>query len=91
MSTPNPALKAAAPELIAILQAIIQFNTNMGANPLMWVTNFPGASLQLQGAVLLQLPALATAEAGALQTIINTHLSTWEAQLQAAASGAAPA
>ncbi len=82
MSTPNPIEVAAAPSLIAALQAIEQFLADMGNNPLLWVANFPGAQLKLIGTIQLQLPSLATAEGGAIQTAINTQLTTWITQLQ---------
>jgi len=63
--------------LIAVIQAIETFITTMGPDPTQWAVKFPGASLALQGAVLLQLPTLATAEGGALQTAINTTLQGW--------------
>lgn len=83
MSTPNPALVAAAPALIAALQAVQQFNTDMGSNPAQWAANYPGASLKLLGTLQLQLPALASAEAGALQTEVNTKIGSAITSLQA--------
>jgi hypothetical protein len=83
MSTPNPVVAAAAPELISVIQAIQTFITTMGPDPIKWAVLFPGASLALQGAVLLQLPTLATAEGGALQTTINATLSGWITKLKA--------
>lgn len=85
MSTPNPILVAAAPSLITALQAIQQFNTDMGTNPAQWAANYPGASLKLIGTLQLQLPALATAEASALQTDINTKIGSAITALQALA------
>lgn len=81
MSTPNPILTAAAPELIAILKAIQAFNTTMGPDPTQWVVKFPGAQTVLIGTVLLEVPALATAEGAALQTSINSTLSGWITKL----------
>lgn len=81
MSTPNPILAAAAPELIAIIKAIEQFNASMGPDPTQWVVKFPGAQTVLVGTVLLQLPAIATAEGGALQTLLNTTLNGWISKL----------
>lgn len=86
MSTPNPALVAAAPSLVATLQAIQQFLTNMGTDPAQWVLKFPGASQVLIGTVQLQLPALAAAEATTMSNQINTQLNTWITQLQALTS-----
>lgn len=89
MSSPNPVLIAAAPSLIAALQALQQFETNMGPNPLLWAANYPGAKLALLGALALQLPQLATAEGGALETVINTTTSSWITKLQALSKPAA--
>jgi hypothetical protein len=83
MSTPNPALVAAAPALIAALQAIQQFSTNIGANPADWPAKVPGAFQVLLGTVQLQLPVLVTAEAGVLQTDVNTKVAGLISQLQA--------
>lgn len=91
MSTPNPALVAAAPSLIAVLSAIKQFNADMGPDPLKWALNFPGAQMKLLGTVNLQLPQLAVAEGGALQTLTNNQVDSWISQLQAAVAPSAAA
>lgn len=83
MSTPNPVLVAAAPSLIAVLQALKQFNVNIGADPTKWALTVPGAFTILVGTVQLQLPSVAAAEAGALQTDINTKIDSWIASLTA--------
>ena len=83
MSTPNPALQAAAPALMAMVQAVQQFIADMGQDPAKWLLNYPGAKLKLVGSIGLQLPQLATAEAGALETVINNQLSAWEQALAA--------
>lgn len=83
MSTSNPVLVAAAPALIVALQALQTFEADMGANPLAWVANYPGAKLKLLGALALQLPQIATAEGGALESLINTTTSGWITKLQA--------
>ena len=82
MSTPNPLATAAAPELIAVLQAIQTFNTNIGPDPTKWTLNLPGALTVLLGTVQLQVPALATAEVGAIQGEVNTKLAAWITSLQ---------
>lgn len=74
---------AAAPALISSLQALQAFETDMGANPLLWVANYPGAKLKLLGTLALQLPQIATAEGGALENVINTTTSSWITKLQA--------
>jgi hypothetical protein len=82
VSTPNPIVSAAAPELVAVLQAILQFNANMGADPTQWLLKYPGAVQVLLGTALLQVPALATAEAGAIQGKIDSTIGGWIAKLQ---------
>ena len=81
MSTPNPLVTAASPELIAVLKAILQFNANIGADPAQWPLKVPGAFTVLLGTVQLQLPALAAAEAGALQADVNSKVEGWIAKL----------
>lgn len=83
MSTENPVVAAATPALIAVLQAIKQFNVNIGIDPAKWVLTVPGALTILIGTVELQLPAVAVAEAGALQTDVNAKIDGWIASLQA--------
>jgi hypothetical protein len=83
MSTPNPILVAAAPSLIAVLNAIKAFNLNIGADPTKWALTVPGALTILVGTVQLQLPEVAQAEAGLLQTDVNTKIDGWIASLQA--------
>jgi len=83
MSTPNPVLVAAAPSLISALQALQQFETDMGTDPLQWAAKFPGAKLKLLGTLALQLPTIATAEGAALENVINTTTNSWIAKLQA--------
>lgn len=81
MSTPNP-LQAAAPVLIADVQAIKQFVASMGPDPSKWVLNYPGAKLILVGTILQGLPELAQAEGTALDTAIGSHLDAVLAKLQ---------
>ncbi len=81
MSTPNPVLSAAAPELIAMIKALQQFNADMGTNPALWGVNFPGAKLKETGAIMLQVPALATAEAGAGLTALDNVYAGWITKL----------
>ena len=83
MSTPNPVLVAAAPSLISALQALQQFEADMGPDPLQWVAKYPGAKLKLLGTLALQLPTIATAEGGALENVINSTTSAWITKLQA--------
>jgi len=83
MSTPNPFEQAAIPSAIAILQALQTFTTNMGADPTQWGVKFPGALQVLLGSVELQGPAVAGAEAAALQAAANSKIASWIAALQA--------
>jgi len=81
MSTPNPVLTAAAPELIAVIKALQAFNAAMGPDPAKWALNYPGAQLILTGTVLQQVPALAAAEGGAGMTALNTVYEGWITKL----------
>lgn len=83
MSTPNPALVAAAPSLIAAIQAIQQFENDIGPDPTKWVLTVEPAKLKLLGNLGLLVPGLEGAEVSALGTIINTTTSGWIAKLQA--------
>lgn len=87
MSTPNPIEVAAAPALIAVLQAVQQFVADMGSDPAKWALNFPGAQLKMMGAIQLQLPALAQAEGALAQSTINGVIAGWISKLQAGQAG----
>jgi len=82
MSAPNPVVTAATPSLIAVLQALQAFVTNLGTDPAQVAIKFPGASQILIGTVEMQFPALASSELGALQTDINTKIGGWITKLQ---------
>lgn len=88
MSAGNEALVAAAPVLDSWLAALQQFETDMGPNPIQWAANFPGAKLKLDGAVMLGLPQLATAEGGALQGIMNQQITALRGKLASAVAAA---
>jgi len=81
MSTPNPILTAAAPELIAVIKALQAFNAAMGPDPAKWALNFPGAQLILTGTILTQVPVLATAEGGAAITQLDNVYAGWITKL----------
>jgi hypothetical protein len=83
MSTPNPFVAAAAPSLIAILQALQSFLTNLGTDPAQVAVKFPGALQVFLGTVEMQLPAVAGAELGAVQTEANAKITALIAKLQA--------
>jgi hypothetical protein len=82
MSTPSPFVSAAAPELVIVLQALQQFLTNIGTDPTKFAVTFPGALQVFLGTAELQLPALAGAELGAVQTAANAKIASWIAKLQ---------
>jgi hypothetical protein len=84
MSTPNPILAAAAPSLIAVLEAVQAFNTNIGSDPTKWALTVPGALTVLLGTIQLQVPTLAASEAATLQGDVNAKLATWIAKLKTA-------
>lgn len=71
MSTPNPVLVAIAPQVIAILQALENFDNAMGPDPTKWPLNFAPAKLTLDGAVLLQLQNLAPSLGGLAVSGLN--------------------
>jgi len=83
MSTPNPILVAAAPAIIAALKAIEQFSVNIGTDPTQWAVKVPGAFQVLLGTIELQLPVVAAAEAGALQTDVTAKINALIAKLPA--------
>ena len=83
MSSPNPILVAAAPSLIAALQALQTFITNLGSDPLQVAVKFPGALQVLLGTIEMQLPGLASSEFGAVQTAANARIAALIASLEA--------
>jgi hypothetical protein len=83
MSTPNPQATAAQPIEIAVLEALLQFNANIGPDPTKWALTVPGAFTILLGTVQLQVPALAQSEAGAIQGEVNAKLTAAIAAIKA--------
>jgi hypothetical protein len=83
MSTPNPIEAAAAPSLIAVLQALQAFITNLGTDPALMAVKFPGALQVFLGTVEMQAPTVVSAEIGALQSAANTKIAAWITSLQA--------
>lgn len=77
-SMSNPA----APALIAALQALNQFIDNLGTDPAQVVVKFPGALSVLLGQLEMQLPAVASAELGSLQTSAKARIAALITQLQ---------
>ena len=88
MSVPatNVFVAAAAPSLIAVLQALQAFLANIGTDPTQVAIKFPGALQIFLGTVEMQLPAVATAELGAVQTEANAKIAALIAKLQTAAA-----
>ena len=85
MSTPNPVpsqiLAIAAPELRAVITALLAFNAAMGPDPLKWALNYPGAQLILTGTIMQQVPALGASFGGAGITALNNVLTGFLAKL----------
>lgn len=94
MSTPNPALVAAAPVLSNFINQLQTFFTTvLTGDPAQIAVRFDGASKILLGSIELQFPALATAEISVVQTDISAKLASWKASLSAiaaASSASAP-
>ena len=95
MSTPNPtaaapaaqpnaALVAVAPEIIAMLQALVTFDNSMGTDPSKWLWNFAPAKLILDGTLLKQLQLMEPALAGVAITEVNGLWASLIAKVQAA-------
>jgi hypothetical protein len=85
MSSPSPILAAAAPSLVAVLQALQAFITNLGTDPAQVAIKFPGALQVFLGTVEMQAPTVAAAEIEALQSAANSKISAWITSLQAKA------
>lgn len=83
MSNPNPLLAAAAPSLIAAIQAFNQFETDLGTDPAQWPLKLPAAKLKFLGTLGLQLQPLIGAEVIAGENVINATTASWIAKLQA--------
>ena len=74
---------AAAPSLIAALQAFNQFETDIGTDPLQWAVKVPAAKLKFLGTLGLQLQPLIGAEVVAGEGVINATTAGWITKLQA--------
>lgn len=83
-AAPNPFEEAAIPSAIAIIQALQTLNANMGTDPTQWAVKWPGALQVFLGSVELQGPALASSEASALSSAVNSKLASWLSTLQEA-------
>jgi hypothetical protein len=87
MTTPNPALVAAAPVLLNVISELQTFFTTvLTGDPTQIAMRFDGASKVLLGSIELQLPPLATAEIGVVQSDINAKLASWKTSLTALAT-----
>jgi hypothetical protein len=89
MSTPNPFVAAAAPSLIAVLQALQAFLANIGTDPAQVAIKFPGALQVFLGTVEMQVPLVASAELGAVQTAASQKIAELITKLQATPASAA--
>lgn len=83
MSTQNPVLAAAAPSLISVLEAVNQFESDIGTDPAQWPVKVPAAKLKFLGTVGLQLQPLIGAEVLAGEAVINSVTASWITKLQA--------
>lgn len=87
MTTPNPALVAAAPVLENVISELQTFFTTvLTGDPAQIALRFAAASQVLLGSIELQLPGLATAEIGVVQSTINAKLAAWKTSLSTLAS-----
>ena len=92
MTTPNPALVAAAPVLEAVIDEMTTFiNTVLTGDPLQIPLRLSGATDIFIGQVKLQFPELVSAEVGVVQTEITGALGGLKSKLQALTVAAAPA
>jgi hypothetical protein len=90
MSTPNAALVAAAPILNTVIdQLTILVTTVLTGDPAQIPLRFDGAVKVFVGNLELQLPGLAVAEIGVVQTEITSGLASLKAKLNAATTPAA--
>jgi hypothetical protein len=84
VSTPNPALQAAAPVLITVLQELeAMVSTITTGDPLLIAARVQPAVQIFLAQVELQLPALAGAGQTLLSTEVNTKIGTWITSLKA--------
>lgn len=84
MTTPNPALVAAAPVLINVVNELQTFFTTvLTGDPALIPQRIDAASKILLGSIELQLPGLVTAEIGVVQSELNAKLTGWAASLKA--------
>lgn len=88
MSAVNPVLQAAAPSLIKAIQAVQQFETDIGTNVALWPMTVPAAKFKLLGNLALLLPGLEASGVTAAENIINDTTSGWITKLQALAPAA---
>jgi hypothetical protein len=92
MTTPNPALVAAAPVLEAVIDEMTTFiNTVLTGDPLQIPLRLSGATDIFVGQVKLQFPQLVSAEVGVVQTEITGALGGLKSKLQALTVAAASA
>ena len=76
--------KAALPSADAVLGAFDQFLVNLGPDPLKAGLNVPGALAVFNGTLMLQGPAIATAEFGAVITAGRNAVAAARAKIKAA-------
>ena len=92
MSTPNPALVAAAPILITVVEdALAAFSTITTGDPLTVAARVEPAAQIFLGQLMLLLPTLAGSEFGALQADINAKGAAIIAHLKSLSAPPTPA
>jgi hypothetical protein len=79
----NQALAAAAPALIAVWQAVKQFEIDIGTDPTQFPVTVPAAKLKFAGTLGLELPVVAKAEVGLAEGLIGKQADAAIANLQA--------
>jgi hypothetical protein len=84
MNTSNPLIQAAIPTAIAALQAVQQFEADIGPDPTKWVLTVEPAKLKLLGALGLLVQPLGAAEGAAGLGILTTVTNGWISTLKAA-------
>lgn len=84
MSTPNPALVAAAPTLINALQLFeTAINTITTGDPATAIARVEPAAKIFLGQLELLLPGLASSEIGVLNSAVNSNVASLITKLQA--------
>lgn len=84
MNVNDPLIQAAIPTAISWLQAVQQFEVDIGPDPTKWVLTVEPAKLKLLGALGLLVQPLGAAEGGAALGIITSVTNGWISKLKSA-------